>query len=62
MTELEKRVRSFCKSSSSVIHNETIISKITRSDIVELNKVIEPKINQNKIEKRRNHMLYLEDS
>jgi hypothetical protein len=61
MTELEKRVRSFQKRSSSVIHNETIISKITRRDIVELNKVIEPKINQNKIEKGYNRMLYLED-
>lgn len=61
MTELEKRVRSFQKRLSSVIHNETIISKITRRDIVELNKVIEPKINQNKIEKGYNRMLYLED-
>ena len=61
MTELEKRVRSYQKRSSYVIHNETIISKITRRDIVELNKVIEPKINQNKIEKGYNRMLYLED-
>lgn len=51
MAVLEERVRSFAKKSSSVEHGERVVCKITRSDVVALNKTIEPKIRQNERER-----------
>lgn len=51
MSPMEMRVHSFAKRASSVQHRKKIVRTITRSDVVTLNKVIEPKIRQNERER-----------
>lgn len=51
MSTMKKRVHSFAKKASSVKHDRMIVRRVTRSDVVELNKVIEPKIRQNERER-----------
>lgn len=51
MSSMKKRVHSFAKKASSVKHDRKVVRRVTRSDIVELNKTIEPKIRQNERER-----------
>ena len=51
MSSLRKRVHSFAKKASSVEHSNEVVHAVTRSEIAELNKVIEPKIRQNESER-----------
>lgn len=51
MKSMEMRVRSFAKNASSVKHNGKVVRTVTRSEIVSLNKTIEPKIRQNERER-----------
>ncbi len=53
---LDERVKSFATTSSSVEHSESNISNITRADIVELNRIIEPKIKQNTAERVKSYV------
>lgn len=51
MAHLDARVLPFAKRASSVKHSGKVVRTITRSEIAELNKAIEPKIRQNKRER-----------
>ena len=51
MAHLDARVLPFAKRASSVIHSGKVVRTITRSEIAELNKAIEPKIRQNEGER-----------
>lgn len=51
MASIETKVRAFAKRASSVQHNRKVARVVTRSDIVALNKTIEPKIRQNERER-----------
>ena len=51
MAHLDARVLPFAKSASSVKHSGKVVRTITRSEIAELNKAIEPKIRQNERER-----------
>ena len=51
MAHLDARVLPFAKRSSSVKHSGKVVRTITRSEIAELNKAIEPKIRQNERER-----------
>lgn len=53
MSEIEKKVRAFSKPASKIIHLPEIAYTVNRSEIIELNKSIESKIKQNKIERRK---------
>lgn len=56
MASMEKKVQAFAKKASSVKHNGKVIRVVTRSDVVALNKTIEPKIRQN--ERERNASMH----
>ncbi|MBD5472617.1 MAG: hypothetical protein HDR20_06900 [Lachnospiraceae bacterium] len=51
MSSIEKRVHSFARKASSVKHDRKVVRTVTRSDVVALNKTIEPKIRQNERER-----------
>ena len=51
MAHLDARVLPFVKRASSVKHSGKVVRTITRSEIAELNKAIEPKIRQNERER-----------
>ena len=51
MAHLDARVLPFAKRASSVKHSGKVVRTITRSEIAELNKAIEPKIRQNERER-----------
>ena len=51
MSLIYSKVHSFAKKPSSVKHNKTVVRRVTRSEIVALNKTIEPKIRQNERER-----------
>lgn len=51
MAHLDARVLPFAKRASSVKHSGNVVRTITRSEIAELNKAIEPKIRQNERER-----------
>ena len=51
MAHLDARVLPFAKRASSVKHSGKVVLTITRSEIAELNKAIEPKIRQNERER-----------
>ena len=51
MAQLDARVLPFAKRASSVKHCGKVVRTITRSEIAELNKAIEPKIRQNERER-----------
>jgi len=51
MANLDKRMLSFAKKASSVKHSGKVVRIITRSEIAELNRTIEPKIRQNERER-----------
>ena len=51
MAHLDARVIPFAKRASSVKHSGKVVRTITRSEIAELNKAIEPKIRQNERER-----------
>jgi len=51
MAQLDARVLPFAKRASSVKHSGKVVRTITRSEIAELNKAIEPKIRQNERER-----------
>ena len=51
MAHLVARVLPFAKRASSVKHSGKVVRTITRSEIAELNKAIEPKIRQNERER-----------
>lgn len=51
MSSINSKVHSFAKKPSSVKHNKTVVRRVTRSEIVALNKTIEPKIRQNERER-----------
>lgn len=51
MVHLDARVLPFAKRASSVKHSGKVVRTITRSEIAELNKAIEPKIRQNERER-----------
>ncbi len=53
MSEIERRVRGFSKPASKVIHLYEIAYTVDRSEIIELNNSIEPKIKQNEFERRK---------
>lgn len=44
-------IPSFAKAASSVKHDRRIVRRCTRSDIAEINKVMEPKLCQNQRER-----------
>ncbi|MCM1136415.1 MAG: hypothetical protein NC400_12675 [Clostridium sp.] len=51
MSAIEMKVHSFAKKASSVKHVKKVVRTVTRSDVVALNKMIEPKIRQNERER-----------
>ena len=51
MAHLDARVLPFAKRASSVKHSGKVVRTITRSEIAELNKAMEPKIRQNERER-----------
>ena len=51
MPSTNSKVFSFAKKASSVEHSNKIVHTVKRSEIVELNKTIEPKIRQNERER-----------
>ena len=51
MAHVDARVLPFAKRASSVKHSGKVVRTITRSEIAELNKAIEPKIRQNERER-----------
>ena len=51
MAHLDARDLPFAKRASSVKHSGKVVRTITRSEIAELNKAIEPKIRQNERER-----------
>ena len=51
MAHLDARVLPFAKRASSVKHSGKVVRTITRSEIAELNKAIEPKIRQDERER-----------
>ena len=51
MAHLDARVLPFANRASSVKHSGKVVRTITRSEIAELNKAIEPKIRQNERER-----------
>lgn len=51
MASMNSKVLSFAKKASSKPHEKHVVRKVTRSDIAELNKMIEPKIRQNERER-----------
>lgn len=51
MTAAEKAVFQFAKSTSKTPHAGKVICKFTRRDIIDINKMIEPKIRQNEMER-----------
>ena len=51
MAHLDARVLPFAKRASSVKHSGKVVRTITRCEIAELNKAIEPKIRQNERER-----------
>ena len=51
MAHLDARVLPFAIRASSVKHSGKVVRTITRSEIAELNKAIEPKIRQNERER-----------
>lgn len=51
MTSLDRSVRAFAKRTSSVKHSGKVVREVARSEIVILNKAIEPKIRQNERER-----------
>ena len=48
---MKLKIHSFSKKASSVKHNKRIVRTVTHSDVVTLNKTIEPKIRQNERER-----------
>lgn len=53
MSEIGRRVRGFSKPASKVNHLYEIAYIVDRSEIIELNNSIEPKIKQNEFERRK---------
>ncbi|MCI8542140.1 MAG: hypothetical protein HFH95_02290 [Lachnospiraceae bacterium] len=51
MSSIDSKVRLFAKKASSKPHEKHVVRTVTRSDIAELNKAIEPKIRQNERER-----------
>lgn len=51
MSATERAVFQFAKSTSSAKHTGNIVCNVTRRDIIEINKMIEPKIRQNEMER-----------
>ena len=52
---IDERVKSFAKPASSVEHSGNIVAVLSRADIAEINKTIEPKIRQNAKERKESY-------
>lgn len=51
MSSLKKKVHLFAKKASSIERSREVVHVVSRSEIAELNKTIEPKIRQNESER-----------